>query len=170
MKKLVEKNNRQVIKLTTLKMMLLGLSFCLVQCSIDDPTENSDITFRAAEAIISGNVSVEESVTNLAPASGVIILLGTEELVSGAIQESQYTSNSLTFVTTTTDADGNYSFVGVPPVQEWMITVVPNERILSAGDESPDGDLDETGFNDRIFVSLSEREHDTDNNFILAPE
>ena len=141
-------------------------------CSSDDFVLMNDRLTEPASSGISGYVTSHAEISTLdnGPAAGITVLLGIEGRVNLAVANGSDFGNSQTFLMTMTDSNGFYEFLELPPVQNWAIGIQTEHEILSAMDDSPDGDDAESGVNGLIFVSLDENEIDTDNNFIISSE
>ncbi len=123
-----------------------------------------------AEAIVSGTVMIDENDDNIGdiPAQNITVLCGAASNVEEVLNAGALVSNSNTFLSTSTDQRGAYEFVGLPPVQNWVVALLTNEYDIYQFDLTPDSISDGSGFNrNKIYISLEEDEHDKENNFIL---
>ncbi len=145
-------------------------AFCFVQCSSDDPFEASIIV--DATAMVSGNVMVDIDTDGLGDlnAENIVVLLGFESAVDSIPNAASGFENTERFLYTTTDANGDFQFPGLPPVQNWVLTLSEKNRIISAVDKTPDNENSLPSSATKIRVSLDEFEHDANNNFIISPE
>ena len=150
-----------------LTLFILSLVTILsVQCSDDS------IAFDDAEDIararISGTVFLDENsdLTGDVPLEGIVVLCGQDSSVTNAIDRETIPQNSLSLFSTTTNDVGYYEFPGLPPLHNYIITLLEIDRIVRVQDGSPDTAAGL--YINKIPVSLTEEEHDRDNNFVVS--
>lgn len=148
------------MKIKQLTYLIFGIVLLtLVQCKEDEVFSEVSRTTGGAE--ISGTVMYDTDGDDVGdePIENVLVFYG--DLDSTFVANCCDTSNLASGILwTLTDAIGHYSFSGLAPA---------DDKKLYCGrvgmDASPDGD-EATDRSDFIGVSVSEDEHDSDNNFV----